>query len=443
MPPKDYNALIQAEGDAAKAIVEAATKDGRDSLNDDEQGKVKEHLDNIKALTDERQKAKDSADLLKQLGDLPDLKAAADQANAQHDADRKSGRPAVERKTLGQLFVESDGYKALKERYPQGIPNGVKNVDVGIVNIGGMPIAVGLSGRKDLVFVGDNTGPSDSQIPAVPPDFRGILPPTFAPLSVRDLVSSGSTTSDVVEYVRENREARDLAAAPVPEARETDSSGDTDSIKPESTIKFERAEAAVRTIAHWIPVTKKALADVGQARSIIDLFLTRGLDEALEHQIVNGDGTGEDFLGLMNDPDIPVLPFSTDVFTTVRKAKTYLATIGVRATAILMSPEDDEAIDLAKDGMERFYGQGPFGLGPNTLWALPRVWSNEMPAGKALIGDFRTAVVYDREAATITTGTIDDQFIRNMLTILAEMRAAFAVHEPFKLLQLDLSLASS
>ena len=51
-----------------------------------------------------------------------------------------------------------------------------------------------------------------------------------------------------------------------------------------------------------------------------------------------------------------------------------------------------------------------------------------MTENTILAGDFQLGCqLFDREQAAIKVGTIDDQFVRNMQTILAEMRAAFAV----------------
>jgi HK97 family phage major capsid protein len=422
------------------AIPDAAEKDGRKELTGEEQAKVAELLEKATEVAEKIKAGDESSALLKRIQGMPEFKDAgtkATDAAGAAVAAAKGDEHAI--KTLGDLFVESESYKALKARYPNGFPERQK-VDMVPVSFGGFARAS--EGRKDLVFAGTPDAPG-TMPGAVQPDYRGVIAPMFGPLNVRSLFSAGTTDSDVVEYTRELRDERDNAAAPVPEAKQTAKSGDEASVKPESTFKFELAKANVVTIAHWIPVTRKALADVGQVRTLIDTFLRQGLEEELEHQAVNGDGTGENLLGLGNQPGMIEVPFSTNAIITIRKAKTALAKIGATATGVLLNPEDDEAFDLAMDGNDRFYGNGPFGLGPSNIWALPRVTTNELPVGSAYVGDFRTAVIYDREAATIQTGTIDDQFIRNMLTVLAEMRVAFAVWEPWKIAHVDLGSSSS
>jgi HK97 family phage major capsid protein len=58
------------------------------------------------------------------------------------------------------------------------------------------------------------------------------------------------------------------------------------------------------------------------------------------------------------------------------------------------------------------------------------VETNAVSAGTALVGDFSKAVLFDRLSLSITLGTINDQFIRNMVMVLGEIRAGFAVIRP-------------
>jgi HK97 family phage major capsid protein len=59
-------------------------------------------------------------------------------------------------------------------------------------------------------------------------------------------------------------------------------------------------QSTVKTIAHWIPATKRALADVGQLRTLIDARLQDGVNLRLDSQMINGDATGENLRGILN-----------------------------------------------------------------------------------------------------------------------------------------------
>ena len=112
-------------------------------------------------------------------------------------------------------------------------------------------------------------------------------------INVLDLIPRLQTDSDMIEYVREDTFTNNAAMT----AEATATTGTTGT-KPESVLAFSSQTSPVRTLAHWIPVTNKTLSDAPQIRGIINSRLLLGLTLALETQILNGDGTGENFLGI-------------------------------------------------------------------------------------------------------------------------------------------------
>jgi hypothetical protein len=54
-----------------------------------------------------------------------------------------------------------------------------------------------------------------------------------------------------------------------------------------------------------------------------------------------------------------------------------------------------------------------------------------VPQHTVVTADFQRAMMlFDREQAAIRMGTINDQFVRNMQTLLAELRAVFVTFRP-------------
>lgn len=337
--------------------------------------------------------------------------------------------------TLGQRFTEAPEWKAWikANTLTDSIPDTRKGLN-------SPPVA--FRGVKDILAGGDDAGGGA----LVQNDFQGLVDlGTFQrPLTVRDLVTAGITGSDTVEYARVTGWTN--AAAPVAEARGTSGGlevGDVTGSKPESAVTLERVTAPVRTVAHWLPATKRALSDAGQVRTLIDNFLRYGLEEELEDQIVNGTGAGESFEGLLNVPGTQVQAWDTNLLTTLRKAKTKVRTVGrARASAYLLNPNDNERIDLLTNLNGDFYFGAPTGDQDQRVWALPRVESEAVPEGTGLVGDFRMAVLWDREQAAIqVSDSHNDFFVRNLIAILAEMRAAFGVLRPAAFVEIDLTAA--
>jgi HK97 family phage major capsid protein len=260
-------------------------------------------------------------------------------------------------------------------------------------------------------------------------------------VKIRDLISLRRTTSDTVEFVRQTSHTNN--AAPVAEA--TSSAAPTapggagalvnvagGGYKPEGAWAFERDTAVVKTIAEWVPATKRSLSDVASLEGLINDELRADVAEEEEDQIVSGDGTGENLEGILTVSGTQAQVFSGDIFETVRKALTKVRITGRSIpNGIGFNPADAEAVELLRDNENRFFGNGPFGMGPQTLWGVPYFIAEGIPAGNAIVADWRKAVLWDREQTTITmTDSHADFFVRNLVAILGEERVAFAVTRP-------------
>lgn len=419
---------------AAQAIATKCEGENRD-FTDAERAEVTAKVNEASALKEQLNRAKADANTRRTLatlgGDLDD--GDTGQGRSIPDS-RRTG------KSLGHTFTDSSEYKDLLS----GVPGGHFSKDHRVQT---RPVAVDslLStsrGAKALV-----TGASDTSGGSlIVPDFRGIQVGTdafFRPLMLRDLVTSGTTESDLVEYVRVTGMTNN--AAPTAEATTT-----SNGTKPESGIATVKIQTPVRTIAHWIPITKRALSDAAQVRTLIDSFLEYGIEEELEDQMIGGDGTGENFSGLASTSGVQTQAYDTTLLITLRKAKTKVRTVGRSIpTGYVINPADVESLDLLADEMGRYYFGGPSGTlnnaglaGPTTqpLWNLPVIESEAAPAGTAYVGDWRKCVLWDREQSSITmSDSHANFFIQNLVAILAEMRAAFGVIQPTAFVKIDLT----
>ena len=426
-----------AAAKAAREIAEKAQADNGRDMTADERADFDAH---IKAALDKKSLA-DAAKADEEV--LAQAKAwGAELGLDGGDLDAQSSDPQrdLATKSLGEIVTSSPQFKAMLSRFTSSD---------GAVRIGEKmqvqsdPISFKTLIRQKALFVGGDAASVGS---LVTPDRTDILEMLGRrPLTLRDLISVRRTTSDTVEYVKQTSHTN--AAAPVAEA--TSSAAPTapgtagalvlnanGGYKPEGAWAFEKATATVRTIAEWVPATKRALADVAQLEGLINDELVADLAETEETQIVSGSGSGENLRGILNTVGLQTTAAVTTNDATrlasVRTAIRLLRTVGrVSASGILVNPADAEKIDTMKDTTNRFYGNGPFGIGPKTLWGVPYVESEAITAGTVLAGDFSKAVLWDREQASVTVSDSHaDFFIRNLVAILAEERVAFAVTRP-------------
>ncbi len=151
-------------------------------------------------------------------------------------------------------------------------------------------------------------------------------------------------------------------------------------MKPLSELGTQMAEAKEWTCADGFKVTNQELHDDGIISTLINQTLMRNLNEYLEKTILNGDSnTDVAQKGILNTTGTQQVAFDTDIFKTARHAKRVLSAIGTNIQAIVLNPEDNETIDLMQGQTGRYFGQGPFSMGPNMLWGIPRIESQALP----------------------------------------------------------------
>ncbi len=416
----------------AKAIAVLAEGEERDFTADERQN-VENLIEEAKGVEAEIKTLEGDAALVLEIADMGEgLDLDGKQTGKGLPA------PSARGKTLGQQFVEAKKYlEWMAEIAPNGrIPESRKGIHSPAIQF------QQLIGRKALI-----TGDSSTSAGAfVETDYTRIYEALGRQeLTVRDLISNRQTGSDLVHFVRQT--ARVTQAEVVPEANVTDYTGATGEIsglKPEAALAFEEVTEPVKTIAVWIPATKQALSDAAQIRGIIDEELRADLEEELEDQMINGTGVGNDFTGILSTAGILAQAWDTDILTTARKAVTTARVTGrVRPTAWLLNPTDWETIDLLTDSNGMYFFGGPTRMGLKSLWGLTVVESETVPQGTGLLADWKKAVLWDRELASIqVSDSHEDFFIRNMVAILAEMRAAFGLIRPSGFVEVDLESGS-
>lgn len=373
---KEINATLKEVGDQLKAHAEKTNKE----------------IQSFGAMGEE---TRDSVDkLLSQQGALQQRLQAAEQALAANDG---SHDPRVVQ-SLGQRFMALEAAAGLSSSW-----NGTVKSD--------FP-------RSEVAAI--TTATSGGM---VQPDQRGLILPAQRILTIRDLIMPGETESNMINYVVETGFTNNAASAP------------ENTLKAQSGITFAPKNAAVETIAHWIPASKQILDDAKALASFIDGRLRHGLALAEERQLLYGTGTGGDVHGIVPQAQAfaPAITIADATpIDRIRLAILQAMLADYAADGIVLNPTDWAEIELTKDNEGRYIvGNAVNGIAP-ALWNLPIVQTTSMLAGDFLTGAFgMSAQIFDRETASVQVSTEDrDNFVKNMITIRAEERLAFAVYRP-------------
>lgn len=322
--------------------------------------------------------------------------------------------------TLGEAFVESKDFKEFVE---SGAGTMAKPFEVAVSDV----TSYGTFDRKDI-YTGTLTGGIN------PRGFGKIQRDAMVPRlhrtdRIRDLFPVATTTSNLIDYMKVTGLTNN--AAPVAER-----TGTVFTLKPKSTLTFTSAQAPVRIIAHWEAMSRTVLADEPQLRATVDNELLYGLRLVEDDQILNGDGTGENLLGVLNTPGIQTYTgLAADrPSDTLRRAATLVRLANAEPNGYVMHPNDWEEIELQKAT-----GDGHYMLVSNiSVGAQARVWRQPIVETQAIDeGTFVTAAwgiaaqLYDRERVNVRIAEQhEDFFARNAVAILVEERLALATKRP-------------
>lgn len=338
--------------------------------------------------------------LLTTQNELKERQAAVEQLVAKLEEGGDSRHQAKE-KTAGQMFSAHADYTAIRNK-----PNWKGNIVIPVKNV--------------ITSLDDSAGA------LIQPQRAPMVNPVNRRLFVRQLLMGGNTTTNSIEFVRETGFTNN--AAPVSENPSAN--------KPESNIEFELDNESVKTVAHWIHASRQVLSDAAMMASYIDGRLRYGLELKLEDQLLNGSGTGLNMHGIIPQASAYANPGVTVANETMidrlRLAMLQVTLAEYESDGIVLHPVDWTGIELTKDNENRYIFTNPTTAGTPTLWGLPVSATQSIASGDYLVGAFQMAAQYwDREEATVSVSTEDrDNFVKNMVTILAELRGALTVYRP-------------
>lgn len=239
---------------------------------------------------------------------------------------------------------------------------------------------------------------------------------------IRDLLPSGETSARSLKFPQRKLSADAKNAAMVAEG----------AAKPQSDFAFEMVTTEVKKIAHYIKASDEILEDEPALRSYIDAQLIDGLRDVEDAQILKGDGTGQNLLGLYTVATAYNRAATGTMLDVLIRAQTQLRLVNRTLTGYVLNPEDWETIMLLKGTDNNYIWLNVLdGNGNPRIMAKPVRDSTKLAKGEWLAGDFRRgAQLFDRRQANITVANQnEDDFVKNMVTILAEERLALVIYD--------------
>lgn len=199
---------------------------------------------------------------------------------------------------------------------------------------------------------------------------------------------------------------------------------------PKNQIDFDWVEksAKVEKITAYIKVSKEALDDLDGLRNEIDTELRELILLKVDTDLLSGDGTTPTLNGLLNmDTAYSAGSFAGTVVAANKADVLRTAIAQVVANLFIpnyaiLHPDDVASMDLIKDS-NGSYSLPPFRSADGMVVSGVRIIENTgQTVDKFTVGDFTKMNVRVREGLTIDMGLDQDDFTRNLITILGEIR---------------------
>ncbi len=205
------------------------------------------------------------------------------------------------------------------------------------------------------------------------------------PQHIRELISQGSTTSDVIRFVKESGYSDGSAMK-----AEGATLGQTDFDMTASSVNVEKLGAYLR-------ISEEMLADTPQLTSYISTRVPSKLLSKEDDQLLNGNGSAPNLSGIITD----AADFDTsssgqfyqqvngaNQFDVIIAALNQLSLSNYVADKIIMHPTDFHKILLLKDSNLSYLKDQVFkGLQP-VFNGVPVVLNTAITAGSYLLGNF-------------------------------------------------------
>lgn len=400
-PKEKLAALIKA----AREVAEKAKGENR-ALTPEEQTDLDAKMGEIDQLKSDIAAGEKSAATL----------AALDRMAGEIPGDVQPGGDEPVAKSLGEHFVKHAHARMVETK-------GQSNVSVGA------PEYFGAKAASDSHAVGGWT----DGVPYLTDFDRTVVQAYRIRLTIDDLLAQGTISGNAISYLVEDAMEGDFATVAeggtMPQIHFVNPTSRTDALKK---------------ISGFIDLTDEFIDDADFLKSEIDTRLLYRLAYVQEQQLLNGNGTGQNILGVLNRSGLQTETSAgpEDNFEAVFRGMTKVDTnSGLPVDGLVIHPNDYQKFRLSKDGNQQYYGGGPFAgqyangggitLKP-PLWDQKTVITPAIAEGTVAVGSWKlAATAYRKGGVHVEAATQHaSNFTAGKVTIRGAVRRALAVRVP-------------
>lgn len=175
------------------------------------------------------------------------------------------------------------------------------------------------------------------------------------------------------------------------------------------------------TIAGYSKISRQALSDSAELKSAIDITLRRSVNTSLD-SILNAGNVTPAWDGLLTLATAYTSLVYTALVDATSEGVSTMQIAGFVPDVVALNPADWLAITVAKGSDGHPLSGAYLGVLPEAMRGLKVVLSPGVTVGKALVMDSGQIELLMCDDFSVEFGTINDQFVRNEISILSECR---------------------
>ena len=259
----------------------------------------------------------------------------------------------------------------------------------------------------------------------------GVVEGAFRVFTIEDLLTSIPTSSNAIDWVRENVFTN--SAAEAAEGAQL----------AQSAITFTPGTMPVQNVAHFIKITRQLAMDNAALAAYINRRMIYGVNLRTENQLISGNGAAPNLSGLTNTGNFTAHGYTsaaltalglspTNRFDLIGKMMGDCALADYPADVVILNTGDWWTMRLSKDSQGRYLLGDPGSAVVPMLFGRPAVASNAMTADTVWVGSLsQAATKHDRESITVDMSDSDENnFQLGLVSIRAMRRLALTVEKP-------------
>lgn len=315
----------------------------------------------------------------------------------------------------GRLEAMSEKAVSTREVAPrtigQAVRKSLKDNHKAIVTAMEKGETINLDVKTDTTITGDYTG--DVALSVLDPMVDRIKRPIRR---VQEIANVGTTTSKYVVYIQQTTAS---TSSFILEA----------GAKAQGQVQYQEVSVEVKKVAATLKVSKEMLTDLAFMQSEVNYDLMESVEQSIDNALLNGNGVGANLDGVIAQSTawsagtFAGTITNANVSDVIRVGKAQIEASNFTPTHVILNPEDVAKIQLTKTAQGEYtYPIFMDQTGAMNLAGMVVVSSANMTADNFVIGDFSRFNVRYREALNMSIGYVNDDFQRNMVTILCEAR---------------------